>query len=158
MKYFAEIHNFKSRIKKMQKLHNKNKIKTTAKNIIKNLIHLNYSSLTVLMNILKLVNNLKSVINFINSFNYICQNIIIIYQLASQFLLFHYEEKNWVPSDNFMNIKMMISIYHKISNTFLWLFEAKTDITVFFNKNIITEKNKDLEKKNKEVDFEVLNK
>ena len=32
------------------------------------------------------------------------------------------------------------------------------DVTVLFNKDITTEKNKDLEKKNKEVDFEVLDK
>ena len=82
MKYFVKIHNLKNRIKEMQKLHNKDKIKTAAKNIIKNLVHLNCSLLTVLTNILKFINNLKPVINFINFFNHICQNIIIIYQLA----------------------------------------------------------------------------
>ena len=72
MKYFAEIHDFKSRIKRMQKLHNKDKTETAVKNIIKNLVHLNHNSLTVLMNILKLINNLKSVTDFADFFNHIC--------------------------------------------------------------------------------------
>ena len=79
MRYFAEIHNLKNRIKRMQELYNENKTEITAKDIIKNLVHLNCSSLTVLMNILKLVNNSKSVTDFINFFNYICENINIIY-------------------------------------------------------------------------------
>ena len=157
MKYFAEIHNLKSRIKKMQKLYNKDKTRTAVKNIIKNLICLNYSSLIILTNILKLVNNLKPVTDFINFFNHICQNIIIIYQLAFWFLFPHCEEKNWVPPDNPTDIKMMINIYHKTSNIFLWPFEAKTDMTVFFDKDIITEKDEDLKKKNEEVNFEILN-
>ena len=74
-----KIHNLKSRIKKMQILHNKDKTKTVMKDIIENLIYLNCSSLTVLINILKLINNSKSVIDFINFFNYICENINIIY-------------------------------------------------------------------------------
>ena len=67
----------------MQKLHNKNKTETAAKNIIKNFVCLNYSSLTVLINILKFVNNSKSVADFIYFFNHICKNINIIYQLTS---------------------------------------------------------------------------
>ena len=52
----------------------------------------------------------------------------------------------------------MINICYEADNIFLWLFEVKTNVTVFFNKNTIIKKNENLEKKNKEVDFEVLNK
>ena len=156
MRYLAEIHNFKSKIKGMQKLNNKDKTEIVAKDIIKNLIYLNCSSLTVLMNILKLVNNLKSVTDFINFFNYTCKNINIIYQLAAQFLLPHHKGENWVPPDDPVDIEMMISACHEAGDTFLWPFETKMNVTVFFDKDIITEKNKDLEKKNEEVDFEVL--
>ena len=79
MKYFTEIHNLKNRIKKMQKLYNENKTETAAKDTIKNLICLNHNSLIILMNILKLINNSKFIINFTDSFNHICENIIIIY-------------------------------------------------------------------------------
>ena len=158
IEYLAEIHDLKSRIKEMQKLHDKNKTRTAAKDIMKNLICLNCSSLIILINILKLVNNSKSVTDFADSFNHTCQNIITIYQLASQFLLPCYERENWVPPDNPTDIKMMISTHHEASNIFLWPFETRTDMTVFFNKNTTTEKNEDLEKKNEEVDFEVLDK
>ena len=142
----------------MQKLHNKIKIKITAKNIIKNLIYLNCNLLTVLINILKLVNNLKFITDFINFFNYTCKNINIIYQLTVQFLLPYHKEKNWVPPDNLTDIEMMINICHEADNTFLWPFKAKTDMTVFFNKDIITEKNENLKKKNKEMNFKILDK
>ena len=158
MRYFAEIHNLKNRIKKMQKLHNKDKIRTAVKDILKNFIHLNCSSLIILVNILKFINNSKSVINFTDFFNHICKNIIIIYQLASQFLFPYYEGKNWVSSNDLTDIEMMISACHETGNTFLWPFKIKTDITLFFDKNIITEKNEDFKKKNKEVNFEILNK
>ena len=94
MKYFVKIYDFKSRIKKMQKLYNKNKTETVVKNIIENLIYLNCNLLTVLVNILELINNLKFVTDFANFFNYICKNINIIYQLTSQFLLSYCEEEN----------------------------------------------------------------
>ena len=141
----------------MQKLHNEDKNRTTVKNIIKNFICLNCSLLTVLANILKFINNLKFIINFADFFNHICKNINIIYQLIFQFLLPCYKEKNWVSSDNSVNIEMMISICHEADDIFLWPFKAKIDMTVFFNKNAITEKNEDLKKKNEEVNFEVLN-
>ena len=158
MRYLAEIHNLKSRIKEVQELHNKDKTRTTAKNIIKNLVHLNHSSLTVLTNILKLVNNSKSVTDFTNFFNYICKNINIIYQLTTQFLLPHHKGENWVPPNDPADIEMMISTCHEAGNTFLWPFKARMDMTVFFDKDAITEKNKNLEKKNEEVDFEILDK
>ena len=114
-----KIHDFKSRIKGMQKLYNKNKTETAVKDIIKNFVCLNYSSLTVLMNILKFVNNLKSVTNFVNSFNHICENINIIYQLITQFLLLCCEGKNWVSPNDLVNIKMMINAHHEADDTFL---------------------------------------
>ena len=79
MKYLAEIHNFKNKFKKMQKLHNEDKTEIIMKDIIENLICLNCSLLIVLMNILKLINNSKSVLDFINFFNYTCENINTIY-------------------------------------------------------------------------------
>ena len=51
---------------------------------------------------------------------------------------------------------MMISACYEADNTFLWLFKVRMNMTVFFDKDITTEKNEDLEKKNKEVNFEVL--
>ena len=63
----------------MQKLHNEDKTETAVKDIIENFIYLNCSSLTVLMNILKFVNNSKSVTDFVNFFSYIYKNINIIY-------------------------------------------------------------------------------
>ena len=158
IRYFAEIHNLKNKIKRMQELHNDNKIRITMKDIIEDLICLNCSSLIVLANILKFINNSKSVTDFVNFFNHICKNINIIYQLTTQFLLPCHEEENWVPSNDSADIEMMISACYEASNTFLWSFKAKTDITAFFDKDIITEKDEDLEKKNEEVNFEVLNK
>ena len=38
IKYFAEIHDLKSKIKRMQKLHDENKIRTAVKNIMKNFV------------------------------------------------------------------------------------------------------------------------
>ena len=103
----------------MQKLHNEDKTETVIKDIIKDFVCLNCNSLTVLMNILKFVNNLKFVTDFVNFFNYICKNINIIYQLAAQFLLLCCEKKNWVSSDDSVDIKMMISICYKAGNIFL---------------------------------------
>ena len=103
----------------MQKLYNKDKTRIAVKNIIKNFIHLNCNSLIILANILKLVNNLKSITGFINFFNHICKNINIIYQLTFWFLLLHHEKKNWVPPDNLTDIKMMISICYKVYDIFL---------------------------------------
>ena len=65
----------------MQKLYDENKTETAVKNIIKNFIYLNCNLLTVLIDILKFINNLKSITDFTNFFNYICENINIIYQL-----------------------------------------------------------------------------
>ena len=157
MRYFVEIHNLKSKIKGMQELNDEDKTGITTKNIIKNLIYLNCSSLTVLMNILKLVNNLKFITDFINFFNHTCENINIIYQLATQFLLLCHKEENWVPSDNLTDIKMMISACYEADDTFLWPFEVRMNVTVFFDKDAIAEKDKNLKKENKEVNFEVLN-
>ena len=94
MKYFIKIHNLKSRIKEMQKSHDKNKIRTAVKDIIKNFVCLNCNLLIVLINILKLVNNLKSVADVADFFNHICKNINIIYQLPFWFLFLCYEKKN----------------------------------------------------------------
>ena len=114
-----KIYDLKSRIKEMQKLHNEDKTETAVKDTIKNLVYLNCSSLTVLMNILKFVSNSKSVTNFINFFSHICKNIIIIYQLAFWFLLPCCEGENWVSPNDPMDIEMMINAHHEADDIFL---------------------------------------
>lgn len=75
--------------------------------------------------------------------------------MVTQFLLPCYKGEKWVPSDDPANIEMTVNICNEAGNTFLWSFEAKTDMTMFFDKNVIMEKDKNLEKKNEEVDMKI---